>query len=75
MNGPRKTRTALDPAPGSETRSVSQNRIDNADDVIHGLPDVWSGRRALVRFSLRVQLVDAAPTGLAKESWDAHAVM
>ena len=53
MNGPTKTRTALDPAPGSQCTGVSQNCTDNADDVIHGEPDMSRPSTELVRKALR----------------------
>jgi hypothetical protein len=35
------SRTKL--TPGSQTTGVSPRRLDNADDVIHGLPDICPG--------------------------------
>ena len=51
MNGPTKNRTALDPAPGSQTTGVSPKHLDNADDVIHGLPDILNTSTVHVRFT------------------------
>ena len=41
INVPTLRRNALDSAPHSHSTGVSQKRVDNADDAIHGLPDMY----------------------------------